>query len=78
MAAATLANNLSGQGIIKVFSFTSVADASTFSYTGPVKSWSVTNKTDGTTLSASFSSGDQLFTFNIPSGTPNADLWILL
>ncbi len=76
MGAATLANNSSGQGIIKVFSFTSVADASTFAYSGPVKSWQVTNKTDGTTLSAAFATGT--FTFKVPSGTPDADLWVLL
>lgn len=76
MAAATLANNTNGQGIIKVFSFTSVADASTFAYAGPVKSWQVTNKTDSSSVNATLSSGT--FTFKVATGTPDCDLWVLL
>jgi hypothetical protein len=76
MAAATLANNSSGQGIVKVFSFTSVADASTFAYSGPVKSWTCTNKAASNYVTAAYSAG--VFTFKVASGTPDADLWILL
>lgn len=76
MAAATLANNSSGQGIVKIFSFTSVADASTFAYSGPVKSWQVSNKTDSSSVNAAFSSGT--FTFKVATGTPDVDLWIVL
>lgn len=75
MAAATLASNKSGQGIIKVFSFTAVGSGSTFAYSGPVKSWVGVNKTTADALSVSFSSGT--FTFTV-ANTPDCDLWVIL
>lgn len=74
MAAATLANNNSEQGIIKIFSFSSVGSGSTFAYSGTVRSWHTTNKTTTDALSATFSSG--VFTFTV-ANTPDVDLWVL-
>ena len=75
MAAATLSNNSSGQGIIKVFTFNSIGTGSTFAYSGPVKSWVGVNKTTTDALTVAFSSG--VFTFTV-ANTPNVDLWVLL
>lgn len=75
MAAATLSNNNSGQGIVKVFTFSSCGSGSTFAYSGPVKSWIGVNRTTTDALSVAYSAG--VFTFTV-ANTPDVDLWVLL
>lgn len=76
MAAATLASTRYIQGIAKVFNFTAAANTNTFTFKDPVKAWNVTNLTDGTTADASYVASTGVFTFNIPSGTPDLQLTI--
>lgn len=79
MAAATLATNQSGQGIVKVFKFTAVSDTNTFAYSSsaaPKGWWVATTSSSSAAVQASWSAGT--FTFKISTGSPDIALFVLL
>ena len=78
MAAVTIASSTEGQSIVRVFKFTSVGDADTYSYKGPAPKAFWTSVTTSSTAAVNASFSGTTFTFKVSAGTPGVSLFILL
>lgn len=78
MALKTATNIKDGQSIIRVFHFDDIDDGDTFAGPTAPKAYWINNKTDGTVISATESSGTWTFTVASSGTDKSTDLFILL
>lgn len=72
------ASAIEGQSIVRVFHFTDIDDADTFVGPASPKAYWINNKTDGTVVSATESSGTWTFTVAGSGSNKVVDLFVLL